>query len=34
MARWLIDTNILSYLIDTASPFHKAARVLAEETLL
>jgi predicted nucleic acid-binding protein len=26
MARWLIDTNILSYLIDTASPFHEAAR--------
>ena len=26
MARWLVDTNILSYLIDTASPFHEAAR--------
>src|SRR3954453_22604406 len=27
MVRYLIDTNILSYLIDTASPFHEAACV-------
>jgi predicted nucleic acid-binding protein len=26
MARYLLDTNILSYLVDTASPFHAAAR--------
>jgi predicted nucleic acid-binding protein len=26
MARYLIDTNILSYLVDTISPFHEAAR--------
>jgi predicted nucleic acid-binding protein len=26
MARYLIDTNILSYLVDTASPFHGATR--------
>jgi predicted nucleic acid-binding protein len=25
MARYLLDTNILSYLLDTASPFHEAA---------
>jgi predicted nucleic acid-binding protein len=25
MARYLLDTNILSYLLDTASPFHAAA---------
>jgi predicted nucleic acid-binding protein len=24
MARYLLDTNVLSYLIDTASPFHAA----------
>ena len=26
MARHLLDTNVVSYLVDTASPFHGAAR--------